>query len=125
MPEDVRSDTVVKMMRHSSLRTTERQAIEEAVRILENRFRITKVILFGSKARGDDDEHSDIDILLITSEVLHWREEKAVVESLFEVGSAYGVIFSPLFVTASEWNNGVFTEFPIYDEILRDGIVVA
>lgn len=124
MSEDVGSNNVVKMMQHSSLLTTERQAIEEAVHILEDKFGIKQVILFGSKARGDDDQHSDIDILLITSELLHWREEKVIVEALFELGLTYGVIFSPLFVTATEWNGGVFTEFPIYEEIVRDGIVV-
>lgn len=114
----------MKTLQHSSLLTAERQAIEEAVHILEDKFGIKKVVLFGSKARGDDDEHSDIDMLLITSEVLHWREEKAIVEALFELGLTYGVIFSPLFVTAKEWDGGLFTEFPIYEEIVRDGIVV-
>ena len=114
----------MKTMQHSSLPTAERQAIEEAVRVLGDKFGIKKVVLFGSKARGDDDEHSDMDILLITSEVLHWREEKAIVEALFELGLTYGVIFSALFVTANEWDGGLFTEFPIYEEIVRDGIVV-
>jgi len=36
----------------------------------------------------------------------------------------YDVIFSPLFTFSDEWENGIFTEFPVYQEISRDGAVV-
>ena len=102
----------------------ESDAIEAAVRMLKSELSITKVILFGSKARGDYDEHSDIDLLVVTSRLLHWKEEKAVVEALFDIGMEYDVIFSPLFTFSDEWEEGIFTEFPVYREISQDGAVV-
>ncbi len=84
-----------------------------------------KVILYGSKVRGDSDEYSDIDLLLITSKPLHWREEKAIVEILFDLGMEYDVIFSPLFASSDEWDRGVFKEFPIYREIMEEGAVIS
>jgi len=36
----------------------------------------------------------------------------------------YDVIFSPLFTSVDELENGIFKEFPVYKEILRDGAVV-
>ena len=102
----------------------EKRAIEEAVSILKERFELEGVILFGSKARGDGDACSDLDLLLITQRPLHWREERTIVDLLFEVGLRHGVIFSPLFVSSEEWR-GLFTEFPIYKEIIRDGAKVA
>jgi predicted nucleotidyltransferase len=108
-----------------SLDGGEKWAVEDAVSILRDRFELEGAILYGSKARGDDDAHSDVDLLLITRRLLHWREEKAIVELLFEVGMRHGVIFSPLFVSSEEWNGGRFTEFPIYKEIIRDGAMVA
>jgi predicted nucleotidyltransferase len=92
--------------------------------MLKSEFPVTKVILFGSKARGDYDEHSDIDLLVITSRLLHWKEEKAIVGALFDIGMKYDVIFSPLFTFVAEWENGIFKEFPVYQEISRDGAVV-
>jgi len=103
----------------------EREAIETAARLLKERFPIDSVILFGSKARGDADAHSDIDLLLISSRGLHWKEEKAVVDALFDIGMEHDVIFSPLFATSDEWENGLFKTFPIYNEITREGAVVA
>jgi len=102
----------------------ENEAIEAAIRMLKIEFSVVKVILFGSKARGDHDEHSDIDLLVISSKLLHWKEEKAIIGALFDIGMEYNVIFSPLFTSVDEWKNGIFTEFPVYQEISRDGAVV-
>ncbi len=99
-------------------------AIDAAVRMLKNKFSVVKIILFGSKARGDHDEHSDIDLLVVASRLLHWKEEKAIVGALFDIGMEYDVIFSPLFTFSDEWEKGIFTDFPVYQEISRDGVAV-
>ena len=114
----------MKLFEGASLMKNEREAIEAAIRMLKSEFSISKVILFGSKARGDHDEHSDIDLLVVASKLLHWKEEKAIVGALFDIGMEYDVIFSPLFTSVDEWENGIFTEFPVYQEISRDGAVV-
>ena len=114
----------MKEIQRISLLDREREAIEKAVHTLKQRFPVERVILFGSKARGNDDIHSDIDLLVITSRQLHWKEEQAVVHMLFDVGMEYDVMFSPLFATEEEWEGGIFTKFPIYQEIIRDGAVV-
>ena len=102
----------------------ESEAIEAVIRMLKSEFSVSKVILFGSKARGDHDEHSDIDLLVVASKLLHWKEEKAIVGALFDIGMEYDVIFSPLFTFSDEWEKGIFMEFPVYQEISRDGAVV-
>ena len=114
----------MKSFENAPLMKNERAAIEVAIRMLKSKFPIVKVILFGSKARGDHDKHSDIDLLVVASRLLHWKEEKAIVGALFDIGMAYDVIFSPLFTYADEWEKGIFTEFPVYREIMRDGAVV-
>ncbi len=114
----------MKSFESTSLMKNESEAIEAAIRMLKSEFSVSKVILFGSKARGDHDEHSDIDLLVVASKLLHWKEEKAIIGALFDIGMEYDVIFSPLFTSIDEWENGIFTEFPVYQEISRDGAVV-
>ena len=115
----------MKSFESTSLTNNERKAVEATVRMLKSQFSIDKVILFGSKARGDHDEHSDIDLLIISSTPFHWKDEKAIVGALFDIGMEYDVIFSPLFTSSDEWENGIFTEFPVYQEISRDGAIVS
>ncbi|RJQ59366.1 MAG: nucleotidyltransferase domain-containing protein [Desulfobacteraceae bacterium] len=114
----------MKSLDKAPLAKNETEAIEAAAKLLKERFSIENIILFGSKARGDADAHSDIDLLLIGPMALHWKDEKAIVDALFDLGMEHDVIFSPLFATSEEWENGLFREFPIYDEIKREGAVV-
>lgn len=114
----------MKTLKKSVLKKNEREGIEAAVKRLKREFPVDKIVLFGSKARGDFDEHSDVDLLLITSRPLHWKEEKAVIDALFEVGMEYDLIFSPLFASKEEWEGALFKKFPIYKEISKDGAIV-
>ena len=114
----------MKSFENTSLMKNESDAIKAAVRMLKSKFSVKRVILFGSKARGDHDEYSDIDLLVVASRLLHWKEEKAIVEALFDIGMKYDVIFSPLFTFSDEWEEGIFMEFPVYREISQDGAVV-
>jgi predicted nucleotidyltransferase len=114
----------VKALEKKWLEKREEKAIEEAARTVKSQFPVEEIILFGSKARGDHDAFSDIDLLLVTTMPLHWKEEKAIVEILFDIGMTHDVIFTPLFVSKEEWKGGTFARFPIYAEILRDGAVI-
>ena len=101
------------------------RAVNAAVQMLRERFPVEKVIVYGSKARGDSDEDSDIDLLLVTSRPIPWRERKAIIDALFDIEMAYDAIISILIVTVEDWSHGIFTAFPIYHEIMRDGVLAA
>ncbi len=113
----------MKTLDDLSLNEREKSAIVEASRLLRERFPVKDVILFGSKARGDDDPESDIDLLLLTSRPLHWKEREAIINALFDVQMAYDVVISILDTTVSDWQNGIFTVFPIHEDISRDGVI--
>lgn len=104
------------------LQENERRAIEAAAGLLYEAFPVEQVILFGSKARGGGDEESDIDLLVLTSRKLPWREADAITIALFDLELAYDVIFSTLIVPSQEWTAGVYRVLPIHDEITREGV---
>lgn len=114
----------MKKLTNVALRENETKAIERAVKELKEGYPIETVILFGSRAREGGDASSDLDLLVVTGRTLHWREEKAVIDKLFDIGMEFDVIFSPLFASHKEWEGG-FRQFPVYDEIIRDGALVA
>ena len=103
------------------LSSVEREAIEAAARLVREHFPVVGVVLFGSKARGSDDHESDIDLLLLTSRPLDWRERGALTDRLFDVELDYGVVISTLILPAEEWDHGPYTVLPIHREIERDG----
>jgi predicted nucleotidyltransferase len=114
----------MKSLKTISLPENDCLAIEMAGTSIKNEFPVETVILFGSKARGAGSKYSDTDLLMVTKRPLSWREEKAIIDRLFDIGMVFNVIFSPLFASHEEWDSGMFREFPIYAEIVRDGALV-
>jgi predicted nucleotidyltransferase len=102
----------------------EKEAIKEATGILKERFPVRDVILFGSKVRGDSDKDSDIDLLLLTTQPLHWKERHAIVDALFEVEMKHDVVISIVVNTVYDWREGICTVLPIYEEINREGVTI-
>ena len=107
-----------------SLSDNEKKAIREATRMLKERFPVTDVILFGSKARGDSSEDSDIDLLLLTKEPLHWKERHAIVEALFDVEMKHDVVISIVVNTVHDWREGICTVLPLREEINKEGVAI-
>ena len=103
------------------LKPNERAAIEAAAAILREKLPVAQIILFGSKARGDDDEDSDIDLLLLTEHRLSWDERGGVVELLSPLQLEYDVFFSPVDIAEDDWLHGIYQVMPLRDEVERDG----
>ena len=101
----------------------DKRAISEASKVLKKRFLVEKVVLFGSKARGDDDRESDIDLLVLTSRPVSWNERKVINNALYEIQMTHDVIISTLITTLTEWNEGTFSVLPVHEEISNQGVV--
>ncbi|MHB8763553.1 MAG: nucleotidyltransferase domain-containing protein [Deferrisomatales bacterium] len=112
----------MKTLSDISLHPKDRQAIAAAVSLLKAQFPVQSVTLFGSKATGQDDAESDIDLLVLTTRTLSWRERDAVTDALFDVELAHDVVISTLVLPTEEWEGGPYQVLPIRAEIERQGV---
>jgi predicted nucleotidyltransferase len=113
----------VRQLEDITLAPNQAQALDELKQRLSVEFDIQTVILYGSAARGEADEESDLDLLLLTPQPISSRFVRhAITDVVFEVNLRYGTNFSTLVVDRETWDAGVFTVLPLRDEILRDGI---
>ena len=112
----------MKTIAEIRLHPRDRAAIHDAAELLRRRFPVEAVILFGSKARGDDDDESDIDPLLLTTRDLATRERHAVIDALFPLQLRHDVVLSVLILNAKEWRQGTASALPIHDEIIDQGV---
>ena len=104
------------------LAPAEREAIEAAAEVLRARFPVTDIVLYGSKARGDSDPESDIDLLVLTSRPLDNEEQQRIWSDLHDIGLRFDVLLSPMTVEARSWREGVHSVLPIHTEVEREGV---
>ena len=112
----------MKTLDQISLSEKDRQAVKGASAILRQQFPVERVVLFGSKARGDDDAESDIDLLVLTSRPLTGAETTQVTDALFQLQLEGEVVISTLVVPTEEWQHGLYQVLPIRHEIEREGV---
>lgn len=107
-----------------NLADNDRAALQEVGTALRAKLPIDKIILFGSKARGDDRKDSDADLLILTSRNLTADERELMIREIFENELERGVMISPMVVPAIEWNEGVYIAMLLHSEVDRDGVLV-
>jgi predicted nucleotidyltransferase len=80
-----------------------------------------KVILYGSRARGDAREDSDWDLLVLLNKPrIESTDFDIISYPLCELGWKEGEQFSPKLYTVKEWEERSFT--PFYKNIEEEGI---
>ncbi len=105
-----------------SLKPKDRQAVETLSGLLRRRFPVDRIILFGSKARGDDGPDSDIDLLVLTSRRLTAAERREMAQVVLDVELDLDVLVSKLVVPTDAWDHGLYQVLPIRREVERDGV---
>jgi predicted nucleotidyltransferase len=82
---------------------------------------IRKTVLFGSKARGDSEPESDIDILLIVAEE-SWALRDDISRIAAQEPLAYDVF--PRVIGLDRWRRMASDRFALYENISREGLTL-
>jgi len=69
--------------------------------------RLKGLYLYGSCARGEEDEESDVDVLVVLEQFDHYAAEvNRTGELACDLSLKYGMTVSQVFVRETEWLNG-------------------
>lgn len=87
--------------------------------------KLTKVILYGSYARGDYRENSDVDIMVLTT--LTDDEIRDIKETIFNLAfdfqMEYGIDISVIVKNEEHFNHWLGA-LPFYDNVEKEGVVL-
>ncbi len=82
-----------------------------------------KVILFGSRARGDAKRDSDWDILILTKDTVTTEIERVFRYKLFDLELETGEVFSTFVYNTDTWNKK-HKLTPFYKSIKQEGVLL-
>jgi uncharacterized protein len=100
-------------------------ALKELKDRLLNEFDIQEIILFGSAARGEADNESDCDLLILTSHPVKTRFDRhKITDAVFEINLCYDTNFSSLVIDRASWEVGPISVLPVHEQILKQGVAI-
>lgn len=83
----------------------EKEILERFKSLLLKIFSVHKIVLFGSRARGDATPYSDMDVVVITEKSLDEKAIDYVSDCAWEAGFESGIVIVPIVFSKEEWEN--------------------
>ena len=103
------------------LATNEERALKQLREELSARFPILDLRLYGSKARGDGRQDSDLDVMIELPD--YDRAMVAEIDDIvYRINLEHDVFISALIFGKDELEEGPMSESPIYKVIQREGV---
>ena len=111
----------MRTLENARLLHKERHSILEASQSLKSDLPVTRVILFGSKARGTGEPDSDIDLVVLTSCPVNTKLRTAISDRLADINLRNDVSLTSIVVSEQEWSSGLTRYMLIHEEVERYG----
>ena len=97
------------------------QLIKSSVRALEPN---ATLILYGSYARGDNRDDSDIDLLiLLDNDTVTVSDERRITYPLYDIEFKTGILISPPVLSKKDWESR-HRITPFYENVTKKGKVL-
>ena len=115
------------MSNNINIQGIDKKALREAEMILKKLLKddLIKIILYGSYARGDYSELSDIDLFIL---VKNDKEElsnilNTIIDKLFELDLKYNITINPLIENSKTFNK--YKDYSLlFENIEKEGVVL-
>ncbi len=102
----------------------DRRSILEAAQTLKSDLPVTRIILFGSKARGASEPDSDIDLLILTDCQIDGKLRRSISDRLADINLRNDVFMTSVVVSEKEWSNGLIRYSLLHSEVEKGGCEV-
>lgn len=99
----------------------EREAVRRAASALAALRGVRRVVVFGSRVRGDFHGESDLDVLVVVDDIVL---KNAVIHELHEIEMDLDVPLAPVIFTTREIDINRALGSPFLDNIDREGLVI-
>jgi len=106
------------------MRAFDRKILERFKSLVEKKLSVHKIVLFGSRARGESSEYSDMDVLVLLDEVYNEKDLDYVSECAWEAGFEHGIVLVPIVYSRDSWENSPERSSLLALAVEREGMPV-
>lgn len=104
------------------LRPNEKAALEDLKNGLKKTFDGCDLVLFGSRARGEGDAQSDLDVLILVPGTVDRTMREAINEISYSIELRQDVVFGKIIRGKKEWSSRLSRALPLHSTIEREGV---
>lgn len=83
-----------------------------------------RVILYGSRARNQEQPESDYDLLVLINGSANLEREDMFRRQLFNIEIETGYVFTVIVYSWQDWDTSVYRAMPFYQNIEKDGVIL-
>ena len=105
-------------------RTVDHRFLTECKAVIREVAPDASVILYGSRARGDAQEDSDYDLLVLVDRQVDMPLERAIVDRLVPLEVRTGKVVTVLIYDRSKWDSALYRAMPLHKNVTRDGVTI-
>ncbi len=104
--------------------TIEKRILDNFKSRVTERIKVYRMLLFGSRARGDSSPASDMDVLIVTEGPVTDKDADHISDCAWEAGFERGIVVVPIAVSRDEWENGPERHSLLARAVEMDGVPV-
>jgi predicted nucleotidyltransferase len=113
-----------QLKKHRSIADQDRELLTRCRTAIKSIEPSAEVILYGSRARGDAEQESDYDFLILTDGEVTLKREDAFRRQLYPLEMETGAVFTVMLVSRGDWGSALYDAMPFYQNIERDGVML-
>jgi predicted nucleotidyltransferase len=101
---------------------TEKAVLDAFKALVSRRLRLHQMMLFGSRARGDAEPDSDMDVLVILEGSSGSKARDYVSDCAWEAGFERGIVVVPVVFSREQWERGPERHSLLAEAVRAEGV---
>jgi len=104
------------------MKAVDKKILEKLKSLLREKVSLHQLILFGSRARGDAGQYSDLDVVVIVDGTVDEGIRAGISDCVWEAGFEHGVVIVPVVFSLEEWEDGPESGSLLVQAVKAEGI---